>query len=106
MIIQAKSVDGGGDAAPKGSRTAPACSVSRRVHQLRRLLGERVAPLGALDCGVRRREHARRIVLPEPDVQVVVVETLGLQGHVPLHRSLKLLAKNRGTSSAGYLGRH
>src|SRR6478736_5107868 len=39
----------------------------------------------ALQGSVRRREHASRVGLPEPDVQVVVAELLGHDRIVPIH---------------------
>src|SRR3954466_1717432 len=49
--------------------------------------------LGALHVRIRRSKHSARIVLPEPDVQVVVPQSGGHDRLVPIHRTGQRLAE-------------
>src|SRR6266496_1562700 len=56
---------------------------------MRCLLDEGVRIARALDVGVGGTEEPRRIVLPEPDVEIVVMEILGQQWLVAFHGAIE-----------------
>src|SRR5687768_6116458 len=74
-----------------------------RMRHLRRRLVERVRRLRTLDRRIGRCVDAFRVRLPQPDVQVVVVQAFGHERLVPFHRPLQLLVEDRRPPTPGQI---